>query len=141
MDESAANKRLPFLRCVVVTPEATVFDAACEFVTLPLVDGEYGIAKNHAPMIGRMGYGELRIRTPDGTRKFYADGGFAQVADNLVSVLTSRAVPAERLDLGEAEELLQLALVRPAACREELAIRERMVSQARGQLRTAKNSR
>lgn len=129
------------LRCIVVTPEATVFDAACEFVALPLVDGEYGIAVNHAPMIGRLGYGELRIRTSAGVQHFYADGGFVQVADNLVSVLTNRAIPADRLDLGEAQELLQVALVRPSAGSEELAIRERVISQARGQLRVAERNR
>ena len=47
--------------CVVVTPEATVLDTPADFVALPLFDGECGVAPGHAPMIGRLGYGELRI--------------------------------------------------------------------------------
>ena len=53
------------LRVVVVTPESTVVEASADFVALPLVDGEYGIAPKHSPMIGRLGYGELRIRSGD----------------------------------------------------------------------------
>ena len=81
------------LRVVVVTPEQTVLDATSDFVALPLFDGELGVAPGHAPMIGRLGYGELRIGHGEGQR-YYIDGGFVQVVDNVVSVLTNRAIAA-----------------------------------------------
>ena len=37
------------LRCVVVTPEATILDRPAEFVALPLYDGEIGIGRGIAP--------------------------------------------------------------------------------------------
>jgi F-type H+-transporting ATPase subunit epsilon len=125
------------LQCIIVTPEATALDTPAEFVALPLFDGEAGVAPGRAPLIGRLGYGELRVRTGGGTRRFYVDGGFVQVADNVVSVLTNRAVPAERLDAISASEQLRTTIARPAAGREEMAIRDRQISQARGQLRVA----
>jgi F-type H+-transporting ATPase subunit epsilon len=125
------------LQCIVVTPETTVLDTPAEFVALPLFDGEAGIAPGRAPLIGRLGYGELRVRTGGNTRRYYVDGGFVQVADNVVSVLTNRAIPAEKVDTAAASEQLSAALARHAAGREEMAIRERQVSQARGQLRVA----
>ena len=125
------------LRCVVVTPERTVVDTSAESVVLPMADGDYGILANHSPLIGRLGYGELRIRRGDTVDRYYADGGFVEVADNVVSVLTNRAVAADSLDAGTAAEQLQTALGRPAAGDEELAIRARLISQARGQLRVA----
>jgi F-type H+-transporting ATPase subunit epsilon len=125
------------LRCVVVTPEATVIDTPAESVVLPMADGEYGILPAHSPLIGRLGYGELRIRTREGQKRFYADGGFVQVADNLVSVLTNRALPPESLDAAAAAELLQSSIARQAAGDEQLAIRDRTILQARGQLRAA----
>jgi F-type H+-transporting ATPase subunit epsilon len=125
------------LQCVVVTPEMTLLDTACDFVALPLFDGEAGIAAGRAPLIGRLGYGELRIRRGNDTLRFYVDGGFVQVADNVVSVLTHRAVAATELDSATASEQLRTALARPAAGREEMAIRDRLISQARGQLRVA----
>jgi F-type H+-transporting ATPase subunit epsilon len=125
------------LRCVIVTPEATVVDTAASFVALPLYDGEAGIAPGRAPLIGRLGYGELRVRTVAGTQRYYVDGGFVQVADNLVSVLTNRAVRAERLDTSVASEQLRTAIASRAAGADEMAIRDRQISQARGQLRVA----
>src|SRR5262245_41545639 len=125
------------LRCVVVTPEQTVVDTPAEFVALPLVDGEYGIAPQHSPMIGRLGYGELRIRSGSQILRYFADGGFVQVDKNVVSVLTNRAIPAEVLDSTVVAEQLNAAIARPAAGSEELAIRERLIAQARGQMRVA----
>src|SRR5688500_13871540 len=98
------------LHCIVVTPEATALGQDAEFVALPLHDGEIGIAPRHSPMIGRLGYGEMRIRSAGGgTARYYIDGGFVQVADNVVSVLTSRAVPATRLNESAAQDQLETA--------------------------------
>jgi F-type H+-transporting ATPase subunit epsilon len=125
------------LQCVIVTPEATVLDTEASFVALPLYDGELGVAVKHSPMIGRLGYGELRIKNHDHERHYYVDGGFVQVVGDVVSVLTSRAIPADKLDAGAAAEQLRSAICRPASGEEQIAIRERNTLQARGQLRVA----
>jgi F-type H+-transporting ATPase subunit epsilon len=127
------------LRVVVVTPEQTVLDTATDFVALPLYDGELGVAPGHAPMIGRLGYGELRIGRLPGEQSFYVDGGFVQVADNLVSVLTNRAIPVNRLDAGSIQEQLRHALTQPAAGEDEIARRDKVVAQSRAQLRVARS--
>jgi F-type H+-transporting ATPase subunit epsilon len=126
------------LRCVVVTPEETVLDTEATFVALPLFDGEIGIAIHHSPMIGRMGYGELRIRAGSETSRYYVDGGFVQIADNLVSVLTNRAIAVDAIDAEVASEQLNSTLNRKATGDEEIAIRDRTLLQARAQLRMAR---
>lgn len=123
------------LSCIVVTPEHVALETEAEFVALPLYDGEIGIAVNHSPMIGRLGYGEMRIRTGSGELHYYVDGGFVQVADNVVSVLTSRAVPVNQLDATTAQKQLDEALQRPINTDELQAIRDRLIAQARAQLR------
>ena len=129
------------LRCLVVTPEATVIDAVAEFVALPLYDGEAGVAPRRAPLIGRLGYGELRIRRPGAAEiHLYVDGGYAQVVDNVVSVLTNRAIPANSIDADVATEQLRSALASRAHGPEEMAIRQRLIAQARGQLRVAQRA-
>jgi F-type H+-transporting ATPase subunit epsilon len=125
------------LRCIIVTPEMTVLDTPADFVALPLFDGEAGVAPGRSPLIGRLGYGELRVRSGNETRHFYVDGGFVQVVDNVVSVLSNRALSAENVDSAAATEQLRAAISRPAAGREEMAIRDRQIAQARGQLRVA----
>ena len=122
------------LTCVVVTPEETALEQEADFVALPLFDGEAGIAPNHSPLIGRLGYGEMRVRQGDTVERFYVDGGFVQVRDNVVSILTNRALPAAEVDAEQAREQLKQAIQRKANTPELMDARDRMIAQARGQL-------
>ena len=123
------------IKCVVVTPEATSIEQDAEFISVPLYDGEKGIGENHAPMIGRLGYGELRLKSGGTTERFYVDGGFVQVEGNVVSLMTGRIVPVADLDRNAAQEQLQTALKKTANTPESFEIRDRLVDQARAQLR------
>lgn len=126
------------LNCIVVTPEQTALEEQADFVVLPLYDGEIGILPGHSPMIGRLGYGEMRIRSAGQERRYFLDGGFVQVANDAVSVLTNRAIPADRVDAKAAEEQLTSAMKRPIHTPELLEIRNRLVDQARAQLHVAR---
>lgn len=104
---------------------------------MSLYDGEIGIAPGHTPMIGRLGYGEMRIQQGDRTIRYYVEGGFVEMLDNVVSVLTNRAILTEELDADIAEEQLQVALARPANTPELMEIRNRAIAMSRAQLRIA----
>jgi len=121
------------LECVVVTPEETTLQTPAQFVALPLFDGEIGIAPGRAPMIGRLGHGEMRIREGNNVYRYYVDGGFVEVTGNIVSVLTQRAIPAEELDLADIDAALATAQKKPANTQEMMEVRDRAVAQARGQ--------
>jgi F-type H+-transporting ATPase subunit epsilon len=125
------------IQVIVVTPETTLLDTAAEFAALPLYDGEIGVGTDHAPFIGRLGYGELRIVQNGQPKRYYVDGGFVQVAKNIVSVLTNHAAPAEKIDAAVAREELSSALKKPANSDELLALRQRLVLQARAKIRVA----
>jgi F-type H+-transporting ATPase subunit epsilon len=77
------------MQIVVVTPEKAVLDEKAEFVVLPMIDGELGIQTGRAAMVGRLGSGELRITQSGQIKKMRIKGGFAQVRNNVVTVLTS----------------------------------------------------
>jgi len=129
------------MQCIVVTPEQTLYDQPAEFVALTLYDGELGVAPGHAPMIGRLGYGELRIRrNAQATDRYYIEGGFVEVLDDVVSILTQRAIPADKIDGAVAREQLHAAQSRRAATAEAVAVRERVVEQSRAQLRMSRNA-
>ena len=125
------------LNCVVVTPETTVLDEKVDFVALPLFDGEIGIGSGHSPMIGRLGFGEMRLKSGSKVSRYYVDGGFVQVADNVISVLTNRSVPSSELDAEVAKEQLEQARAQKANTPELMEIRDRAETQARAQIRTA----
>lgn len=132
-----AGKVERILQVSVVTPEATLLETPAQFVALPLYDGELGVLPGRSPFIGRLGYGELRVVSDGKTRRYYIDGGFVQVAKNVVSVLTNNAIPAESLDASAAQDQLVAARARTANTPELLEIRQRAQMQARAKIRVA----
>ncbi len=123
------------LQVVIVTPEETTFDQTAVSVVLPLFDGEAGILPGHAPMIGRLGPGEVRVRSDSGESRFYVDGGFAQIEQNVVSVLTGKSIPAAEIDINVAREALARAENDPGDQPELMEQRRKSVAQAKAQIR------
>jgi F-type H+-transporting ATPase subunit epsilon len=126
------------LHCVVVTPEKAVLDEAADFVAMPMFDGELGVLPGRAPLIGRLGCGELRLRRGMEVRRFFIDGGFVQVRANTVTILTARAQRAEEIDVNAVSQMLHAALApapTPQAQEEQFKTQQR----ARAQLRVARH--
>lgn len=127
------------LHCLVITPERTVVDEPADFIALPLYDGELGVLPGRAPLVGRLGFGELRLRRGEEVRHYYVDGGFVQIKRDTVTLLTARAIPARELDARALEAELAQPLPRaatPEARQRQLVQRERQ----RSMLRIAKKT-
>jgi F-type H+-transporting ATPase subunit epsilon len=130
------------MKCIVVTPERTVLSQDTNFVVLPLFDGECGILPNHAPLIARLGAGELRMTGTDGQLTlYYVEGGFVEVLGDTVALMTMYALPASELDLAEAEEELAEALATPDMSAPGILalskIRQEKLSHSRARVRVA----
>lgn len=78
------------LKVSVVSPEATLFEGEASSVVAPAFDGEVGILPSHAPMITVLGQGTLRVNGATNLR-FTVSGGFVQVVDDNVRVVTEEA--------------------------------------------------
>lgn len=140
MYKSRSMAKAKEFQCAVVTPEATVFDGRVEFAALPAHDGEIGVLCNRAPLLCKLGVGALRLRGSDNARIWFVDGGFAQVLENQLTVLTPQAIPADTIDTGAADAALREAMaLRP---RDEVGIkaREHAIERARVQRRLASRS-
>ena len=85
-------------------------------------------------VIGRLGYGELRIKQGNETKRFYVDGGFAQVRANVVTVLTSRALKTEEIKADVVRKALEAAMV-PGKTAELQEAQLKAQERARAQLR------
>ena len=75
----------------VVSPERTLFEGEADSLVAPAFDGQVGIMSMHAPMLTLLGAGELRLNATGGERRFTISGGFLEVADDRVRVVTERA--------------------------------------------------
>jgi F-type H+-transporting ATPase subunit epsilon len=82
------------LKVSVISPEASLFEGDAESVVVPAYDGEVGILTGHAPMMTLLGKGNLRIDAAGGARRFAIEGGFLQVINNQVRVVTEKGAAA-----------------------------------------------
>jgi len=101
------------LHLLVITPERQVLDETTDaLVVIPAHDGELGILPGRAPLLCELGIGQMRYQKAGVTKRLLIDGGFAQVVDDNVTVLTDRAIPAPELTdevLRSAERELESA--------------------------------
>jgi len=123
------------IRCVVVTPEKTELDVQADSLTVPLYDGEVGILPGRAPMVGRLGFGIMRVKKGSTETSHYVDGGFVQVRREAVYVLTDRMMKPESIDKAKAATDLEKALAMVSSSPETFALKDRAVSQARAKVR------
>lgn len=120
-------------QCVVVTPEQLVLSESAQSAVLTAHDGELGILTNRAPLLVKLGVGPLRLTTARGQapRVFLVEGGVAQMNDNQLTVLTTRATPAEQIRPEAAQAELTEALARPTT--DERAAADRLAAIRRAQ--------
>ena len=76
----------------VISPEKTLFEGSVDSLVAPAFDGEVGILPGHAPMMTLLGNGTLRLGADGSAGRFRVEGGFLQVVDDAVRVVTERAV-------------------------------------------------
>ncbi len=82
------------LSVALITANSTVYEGEADMVVAPAWDGELGILRGHAPLMALLGDGRLRVRRGDQTELFHVAGGFLQVIDNVVTVLSERTETA-----------------------------------------------
>jgi F-type H+-transporting ATPase subunit epsilon len=81
------------LKVSVISPEKVLFDGEVSSVVAPAFDGEIGILEGHAPLMTLLGKGPLRLGGA-GDKRFEIEGGFLQVINNVVRIVTEKATAA-----------------------------------------------
>jgi F-type H+-transporting ATPase subunit epsilon len=95
---------MPKLNVEVVSAERVVFAGEADMVVAPGAEGVLGILPRHASLLSLLTPGVLRIKQGTEEVVMAVDGGFIQVNNNRVEVLTDVADRAEEIDLQQAEE-------------------------------------
>jgi len=100
-------------QCVVVTPDVQLFDAQVSQVILPAHDGQMGILTDRAPMLARLGLGQLRVDVAGGaSQTFLVDGGVAQMKGDKLTILTKWATSVDKVDADATKAELAEATAR-----------------------------
>jgi len=125
-------------KCSVITPERAVLECDATFVAFPAHDGEMGVLARRAPLVCKLGIGQLRVEAEGREQQFYIDGGFAQVSGNKLSILTEQAKKPADLDAEAAKALMVEARAMPNITDEEHVAKTKAVTRAQVQLKLAK---
>ncbi len=93
----------------VVTPEKLLLSQDVDMVIAPGSEGEFGVLPGHCHFLSTLRIGELRYQTDDVWRYMSILWGFAEVTPTKVTVMAEVAEKAEDIDVGRAQQAVELA--------------------------------
>jgi F-type H+-transporting ATPase subunit epsilon len=113
----------------LVSPERILYSGEAEMVICRTEGGDIAFLTGHAPFVGALGIGEVRVQQVDGEEvRAAVHGGFVEVRDNRVVILSDVAelpdmidVERARVALGEDERTDDESAARRARIRLEVA--------------------
>ncbi|QQE11987.1 F0F1 ATP synthase subunit epsilon [Planctomycetota bacterium] len=126
-------------QCSLVTPGAQVLDEKIVYASIPAHDGQIGVEHLCAPMLVKLGYGHLRLDLADGSSEsYFVGGGFVQMKDDVLSIITDEACPAADIRANEAEKQLEDLISAEAKTGVEKEQHDKAVQRARARVAVAK---
>jgi F-type H+-transporting ATPase subunit epsilon len=97
------------LQLRIVTPSRKLVDERVREVTAPGTVGEFGVLPDHVAFLTTLEIGTMSYRTEHGQRRIAVRGGFAEVLDNVMTVLADDAVFGEDVNAAAAQTDLRTA--------------------------------
>ena len=92
------------LQVELVSPERILYSGEADMVIARAANGDIAFLTGHAPFIGALDIGVVRIKPTDGGTEVSAavHGGFVEVRDNRVIILSDVAELADQIDVERA---------------------------------------
>jgi F-type H+-transporting ATPase subunit epsilon len=98
------------LQVELVSPERILFSGEAEMVIARTTGGDIAFLTGHAPFVGVLGIGVVTIQLTGGGRERAAvHGGFVEVRDNKVIILSDVAELSDHIDVERAREARERA--------------------------------
>jgi F-type H+-transporting ATPase subunit epsilon len=121
------------LQVELVSPERILFSGESDMVVCRAADGEIAFLENHAPYLGLLSIGPVRIyQGGNVVERAAVHGGFVEVSNNKVTILSDVAELASQIDVERAREAARAA--EEALRREENAENEAALRRAQVRL-------
>jgi len=98
------------MRVEVVSPERVLFSGEATMVLTRTLDGDIAFQANHAPFLGALSECHTKIYLPDGgVQDVAVHGGFVEVSNNTVSILSDVAELSQDIDVERARRARERA--------------------------------
>ena len=82
----------------LVSPERKLASAEADAVTIPGMEGDLTAMADHAPFLTTLRPGFVVVRNGGSEDQYFVTGGFAEISENVVSVLAEEAVEGASVD-------------------------------------------
>ena len=97
------------IRLSVVPPSRMLLDEDVDEVTAPGELGEFGVLPNHISFLTTLVPGELSFKQGSSKKILAVSGGYAEVLDNVMTVLAPAAEFADEIDSARAQRAKERA--------------------------------
>ena len=134
---STAGAGAKRLRLHIATPERDFYDGDVESVTLVSTDGELGVLAGHMPTVVALNAAPVRFKEGGSWREAALTGGFAEIENDGVTILSDTAEWPEEIELNRAVEARRRAEERIQARNNEVEYMRSMVALQRALTRIA----
>ena len=98
---------MPSMQLDIVTPEKRILSEMVDEVTAPGILGEFGIMAMHTPFLTTLGIGALAYKIGHKTKKYVINGGYAEVSQDKIIILTETCEDADSIDVKRARKAFQ----------------------------------
>lgn len=93
----------------ILTPQKSVFKDTVDEVVVPTTEGEIAILPNHVNFLTMVSPGELLVKKNSNISSLAITGGFMEVNNNKITILTNYAIMAEDIEIAKVEEAKRVA--------------------------------
>lgn len=88
----------------LVSPEKLLLSVSADMIVVPGSEGDFGVMAGHQPTISTLRPGAIEVHENDKViERIFVAGGFAEVANDRLTVLAEQAMPYAELDRAKLE--------------------------------------
>ena len=116
----------------ILSPLGEVFNDSIDEVLLPTTKGEIAVLSNHIPLFSKLTEGTLTIKKGSKENVIAIVGGFIEVKNNVVTILSDYAIKAEDIQTAKALEAQKMAeeLIKNKQSTADLIMAEKQLQKA-----------
>ncbi len=93
----------------MVAPDRSLRTATVDSVTIPGMDGDFSVLPGHTPFLSALRNGIMTTRSAGTATNYAINGGYAEVRDNKVTVLTQTVEAEDEIDVERARRARERA--------------------------------
>tara|TARA_B110000967_G_scaffold130073_1_gene132922 strand:- start:1877 stop:2266 length:390 start_codon:yes stop_codon:yes gene_type:complete len=91
----------------IISPDQILFNSEVKQVAIPAYEGMMTVLRDHIPIITFLRPGFIEVEISNKIEKFYTEDGTVEFFNNKLLILSSSAIPVEKLSKESIEKMLE----------------------------------